>query len=132
MNNQAYLLAEQYRDDSNLASRMSLHERFSTNPYGFQRWIFDRLDLAPDARVLELGCGTGVLWLKNRDRLPEGWNITLSDLSSGMLPAKDFLNGARLEQLKRTVDYAIARDGAFRITKDAGLFHCLRDRPPMA
>ncbi len=87
MNNQAYLLAEQYRDDSNLASRMSLHERFSTNPYGFQRWIFDRLDLAPDARVLELGCGTGVLWLKNRDRLPEGWDITLSDLSPGMLDA---------------------------------------------
>ena len=34
---------------------------------------------------MELGCGPGYLWLKNRDRIPAGWSITLSDLSAGMV-----------------------------------------------
>jgi ubiquinone/menaquinone biosynthesis C-methylase UbiE len=36
---------------------------------------------------LELGCGHGLLWKENKDRIPPGWSITLSDLSSGMLDA---------------------------------------------
>jgi SAM-dependent methyltransferase len=35
--------------------------------------------------VLEVGCGSGQLWLVNHHRLPTGWNVTLSDLSAGML-----------------------------------------------
>jgi SAM-dependent methyltransferase len=34
---------------------------------------------------LELGCGTGILWLENLERIPPGLDITLSDLSEGML-----------------------------------------------
>jgi cyclopropane fatty-acyl-phospholipid synthase-like methyltransferase len=36
-------------------------KRFSTNPYGWLRWVFDQFDLPPGARVLEVGCGTGQL-----------------------------------------------------------------------
>jgi SAM-dependent methyltransferase len=75
----------QYRDASNLNARIALHERFSTNAYGWQRWVFDQLELPSDARVLELGCGTGKLWLENRDRTPQGWDVTLTDASPGML-----------------------------------------------
>jgi SAM-dependent methyltransferase len=32
-----------------------------------------------------LGCGPGTLWLQNVHRIPEGWDITLSDFSSGMV-----------------------------------------------
>jgi SAM-dependent methyltransferase len=32
-----------------------------------------------------LGCGPGNLWLDNLERIPEGWAVTLSDLSPGML-----------------------------------------------
>jgi ubiquinone/menaquinone biosynthesis C-methylase UbiE len=35
--------------------------------------------------VLELGCGSGDLWSENEDRVPEGWDITLTDFSSTML-----------------------------------------------
>jgi ubiquinone/menaquinone biosynthesis C-methylase UbiE len=34
---------------------------------------------------LEVGCGSGQLWLVNQQRLPAGWHITLADLSAGML-----------------------------------------------
>nr|MBF6589837.1 class I SAM-dependent methyltransferase [Ktedonobacterales bacterium] len=35
--------------------------------------------------VLELGSGRGDLWRANLERIPHGWNVTLSDLSPGML-----------------------------------------------
>ncbi|MCH8206807.1 MAG: class I SAM-dependent methyltransferase [Chloroflexi bacterium] len=37
------------------------------------------------SRILELGCGPAELWVKNIDRVPSAWRITLSDLSEGMV-----------------------------------------------
>ena len=86
VNDQEYLKTDQYRNSSNLDARMVIHQRFSTNPYGWFRWVFDALLKLPEqARILELGCGNGMLWKENADRIPTGWNITLSDLSPGML-----------------------------------------------
>ncbi|SRR5579885_126221 len=76
---------KQYGDGRNLNARFELHRRFSTNPYGWTRWVFDQMRLGPQARVLELGCGTGVLWNINPARMSPAWHITLSDLSVGML-----------------------------------------------
>ena len=85
---QQYLKSDQYRDSSNLDARVVIHQRFSTNPYGWFKWVFDALLKLPEhAKVLELGCGHGLLWKENIDRIPTEWNITLSDLSSGMLDA---------------------------------------------
>lgn len=82
---QEYLLTEQYQNTSNLIARIQLHERFSTNQYGWHRWVFDQIHLLPDSHILELGCGPGTLWLKNMDRIPHSWDIMLSDFSPGML-----------------------------------------------
>ena len=83
--NQSYLLREQYKDASNYAARVRLSVRFRTNPGNFNRWVFERLQLAPGSRLLELGCGPGLFWLSNFDQLPADWAITLSDFSPGML-----------------------------------------------
>jgi ubiquinone/menaquinone biosynthesis C-methylase UbiE len=82
---QEYLLRNQYADASKLEARIALHERFSTNPDNLHRWMFDHLRLPPEARVLELGCGPGTLWTRNAHRIPDGWDITLTDFSPGML-----------------------------------------------
>ncbi len=79
-----YLVSQQYQDAANLSTRIQLHERFSTNPYGWFRWVFDQFDLSLSARILELGCGSGRLWLENLYRLPAEWRVTLSDFSFGM------------------------------------------------
>ncbi len=85
---QQYLKTDQYRDSSNLDARVVIHQRFSTNPYGWFNWVFDALAKLPDnARILELGCGHALLWKENVNRIPAEWNITLSDLSPGMLDA---------------------------------------------
>jgi len=82
---QEYLLNSQYRDASNLNARIELHRRFSTNKYSFNRWVVDHFNIPRPARILEAGCGPGHLWAQNADRLPEDWDITLSDFSPGML-----------------------------------------------
>lgn len=93
---QEYLLRQQYRDSSNLNARMGLHERFSSNPRPWHLWMFDHLQLPPEARLLEVGCGPGTFWRENLDRLPPGWEITLSDFSPGMLQeAEQHLGGRR-------------------------------------
>jgi len=78
-------LANQYKNASNLNARISIHQRFSVNPYGWFRWIFDHFDLPPQARILELGCGAGTVWQENLHRIPADWDITLTDFSAGML-----------------------------------------------
>jgi SAM-dependent methyltransferase len=80
-------VATQYRDTSNLEARIRLHALYSTNPYGFHRWIFDQFDLPTGCRILELGCGDGTLWRLNMERVAPGWEITLSDRSPGILRA---------------------------------------------
>ncbi len=82
---QKHLLQHQYQNASNLNARISLHARFSLNSYGWHPWVFDQFQLPPNARILELGCGSGALWLRNLERIPAGWDITLSDFSTGMV-----------------------------------------------
>ncbi|MEY8000679.1 methyltransferase domain-containing protein [Clostridium sp. Mt-5] len=76
---------EQYENASNLKARIKMHELFSTNKQGWMNWFFNQLNLPDKVRILELGCGDGELWAKNLDKIPKGWDITLTDFSPGML-----------------------------------------------
>src|SRR5215217_4049270 len=81
----AQQLIHQYGTSQNLAVRIDVHERFSTNPYRWMPWVFDHFDFPEPCRVLELGCGVGKLWLENADRIRPTWTITVSDFSAAML-----------------------------------------------
>ena len=65
-------LADQYKDSGNLNTRINLHQRFSSNQYGWHTWIFDHFDILSTGRILELGCGQGDLWLENIERISSG------------------------------------------------------------
>jgi SAM-dependent methyltransferase len=81
-----YLQTDQYRNADNLNARIAIHERFSTNPQGWFPWVWDVLTSLPaEAKVLELGCGSGAIWMACPERIPSGWSITISDFSAGML-----------------------------------------------
>ena len=84
LTDQTYLKNQQYRTAANLEARIALHRKFGTNPYDWQLWIYDRLELEPGMTVLEMGCGPASLWRQNLDRLPDSVRITLGDLSPGM------------------------------------------------
>lgn len=104
IDDQTYLVTQQYRDGANLAARGAFLERFGTNAYQFHRWLLDHVQVPQQAEILELGCGTGVLWLKNRERIPTGWRVALTDLSEGMLHAAQ----QELRQVAHPFNYAVA------------------------
>lgn len=74
----------QYATSANLDARIALHEQYSTATQGFHDWLFDRVHLPANARVLEIGCGSGAMWKYVAHRVPATWNLTLTDYSFGM------------------------------------------------
>jgi len=97
-------IKEQYRDASNLNARIALHSRFSTARVNWYRWLFDHFRLPEGARVLELGCGPAKLWRENLERVPDGWRVTLTDASPGMMrEARTYLTDA-----PRRFEYEVA------------------------
>lgn len=75
---------EQYLDSSNLEKRIRIHD-YSTATEEWMEWVFNKMALKAGMTVLELGCGTGLLWLKNIHKLPQGIHLVLTDRSEGML-----------------------------------------------
>jgi len=130
---QQYLKTEQYRDYSNLDARVAIHQRFSTNSYGWCNWVFDNLIKLPeDANILELGCGPGYLWKENISRIPAGWRITLSDFSSGMLDAawRNLVVTGRAFQFKEIDAQSIPfEDETFDVVIANHMLYHVPDRP---
>lgn len=77
-------IKEQYKNDKKLNLRTNLHS-YNINKVDWDKWCFDRIDFKENAKVLELGCGSGKLWNKNKDRIDKDLDITLSDFSKSML-----------------------------------------------
>ena len=65
LTDQHYQRLEQYRDASPLGVRARLHQRYRTNRYPWQRWLWDQFDLPPAGRVLDIRCVPGGLWSQN-------------------------------------------------------------------
>lgn len=78
-------LVEQYKDAANLNIRIGLHKKYTNNPTGWFRWLYGLMEPLDGKSILELGCGNGELWRANRERIPAGTKICLSDLSEGMV-----------------------------------------------
>jgi SAM-dependent methyltransferase len=68
-----------------LDARVHLHEKCSTNPYGWHRWVMDHIIPHLRGTVLEVGTGPAYLWAENRERIPRGVHLVLSDRSPGMV-----------------------------------------------
>ncbi len=85
-------LKSQYENANNISARIRLHKDYSINKQGWFPWIYE-VGIAPVlaentdtiVNILELGCGEGSLWLENKDRLPDNVQITVSDISEGMI-----------------------------------------------
>ena len=80
-------MLKQYGTASNLNSRISLHQAYSTNKLGWANWVFEQYQFRPNQRILELGCGNGGIWHSHAGEMPDGVQLTLSDFSQAMLDA---------------------------------------------
>ena len=78
-------LKKQYQNVSNISARIELHSQYSVNQQGWFPWIYEQCKISSGMKVLELGCGDASLWRQNRRQLPENIQVTLSDISEGMI-----------------------------------------------
>ena len=66
--NNMSIVKQQYANANKLNTRISIHDKYSTNKMGFGNWIVSNYRIDKGMKVLELGCGTGDMW-KNREGL---------------------------------------------------------------
>lgn len=83
--NETVSVKEQYKKTDNLNARISIHDKYSTNKMGLSNWYFTIYKIEDGMKILELGCGTGSMWIDHRDVIKKCSHIVLSDLSEGML-----------------------------------------------
>ena len=83
--NNSGIVKEQYKDSSNLNTRISIHSKYSVNKQGFGNWIISNYNLKNGARVLELGCGTGDMWKNHLNIIDNVSQLILTDFSDGMI-----------------------------------------------
>ena len=83
--NQTDIVKDQYKSASNLNTRISIHEKYSTNKLGFGNWIFSNYSIEDGSRILELGCGTGDMWTHRDEAVSKVSRLVMSDFSEGML-----------------------------------------------
>lgn len=91
--NNSSIVKKQYENASNLNTRISIHDKYSTNKMGFGNWIFSNYRIEDGMSVLELGCGTGDMWIDKEHEIKLCSKLVLSDFSEGMVDvAKNNLN----------------------------------------
>lgn len=85
--NNAAAVKQQYANAGNLNTRISIHDKYSTNKMGFGNWIVSNYRIHRGMKVLELGCGTGTMWKGRGEIIAACSKLVLSDLSEGMVAA---------------------------------------------
>lgn len=78
-------MKNQYQDASNISARINLHSLYSKNKQGWFSWVYEQLNIKEGQKILEIGCGDGTLWAKDKGKLPAHVEVVLSDISDGML-----------------------------------------------
>ena len=77
--------AKQYADSRKLAARARLNKEYTIAETGWFPWVARQLPLKSGDRVLDIGCGPGWFWAATMSALPEKLDLTLADLSPGMV-----------------------------------------------
>jgi SAM-dependent methyltransferase len=83
----AYLRDTQYKTTANFDARVALHTKCSTATKGWFDWLVDQINWDQSHDVLEVGCGTGLLWGFVPSSVTLDQDITLIDLSQTMVDA---------------------------------------------
>ena len=86
--NETTAVQKQYKNANNLNTRISIHHKYSTNKQSYGDWIYENYSFSSGFKVLELGCGTGEMWIQKASELPEGTSLLLTDFSAGMLETR--------------------------------------------
>ena len=77
--------ARQYGDSRKLAARARLNSAYMIAEAAWFPWVAERLPFKSGDSVLDVGCGPGWFRDASAGEVPEKLDLTLSDLSPGMV-----------------------------------------------
>lgn len=85
INDPSQVRDKQYANSEKLAARARLHRNYTIADEGWFQWVAKRFGIVSGARVLDLGCGPAWFWATAASELPEQIELTLADISPGMV-----------------------------------------------
>ena len=83
--NDSEAVKAQYAVPKGLDIRKTFHEKYSVNRQGYGAWLVSNYDIREGMTVLEIGCGTGDIWLGHEDIVSGCRKLMLTDLAEGIL-----------------------------------------------
>ena len=115
--NDAEAVKEQYKTSVGLSTRLSFHDKCSTNKQGYGNWIVSNYKIEDGMKALELGCGTGSIWMGRDELLEKCGKLVLTDLSEGMLETAKINIGERdnVEYRHADIQDLPFEDGSFDV-----------------
>lgn len=124
--NDAAAVKAQYATSRALDIRITFHDKYSTNKQGYGPWLVSNYDIREGMKALELGCGTGSLWMGHDDLVDRFDELVLTDLSEGMLETarKNIGNRNNVEyQIADIQDLPFEDDSFDMVIANAMLYH---------
>jgi len=100
----SYLKKKQYSTTKYLEARIKIHQ-FTRNKYSFHEWILNNFDMSvfskdKPIKILDVGCGTGVFWKKNVQKLNQfKLDVVFTDFTQAMVD-KEIENTKDIEGTK--------------------------------
>ena len=147
--NKSKEVKKQYKTSKGLDVRLSFHDMYSTNKLGYGNWLTSNYMNLQGLKVLEVGCGTGSLWIDHKKLITHCVRFVFTDLSKGMIQTakKNIGENSNIEYRIADIQNLDFEDGSFdvviansmlyhvpdlqkglkevrRVLKDGGIFYC--------
>lgn len=122
-------IIEQYKTVDNFNLRGKLHS-YNINKTDWNTWCFSKMKFKDNARILEIGCGTGEFWNKNIKNVSKQWNIILSDFSEAMIKSsQEKLKGFEYNITYKVIDAQDMpfEDESFDVVIARHMLYCVAD-----
>jgi ubiquinone/menaquinone biosynthesis C-methylase UbiE len=112
---QKKLRQSDYNNAFKIDLRNEIQDSFGTNPTPWFQWVFNHIGMDKHAAVLDLGCGSGQFWQQNKERISPYLQLTMADLSHGMVQDAR----QRLERTYAGPEFAVSDGQALTFLNDS-------------